>query len=85
MNIVENFQDKMLTIGKAKSNRYPQYVTHALSISSKEDLRDRMSQFFSHIVQYMLDVIFGCIYNMDRKYIAYLNYFHWHKVSAPYI
>lgn len=64
-----------ILIGKAGSNRYPQYVTHALSISSKENLRDRISQFSSHIaMQYMLDVIFGCIYNMDRdKNIAYLD------------
>lgn len=65
----------IILIGKAGSNRYPQYITHALSISSKENLRDRISQFSSHIaMQYMLDVIFGCIYNMGReKNIAYLN------------
>ena len=40
-----------------------------------ENLRDRISQFSSHIaMQYMLDVIFGCIYNMDReKNIEYLK------------
>lgn len=65
----------VILIGKAGSNLYPQYVTHALSISSQENLRDRISQFFSHIaMQYMLDVIFGCIYNLDReKNIEYLK------------
>lgn len=54
-------------IGKAGSNRYPQYVTHYLSISDKENLRDRISQFSSHIaLQYMLDVLFSCIYNKNR-------------------
>lgn len=65
----------VILIGKAGSNLYPQYVTHALSISSMENLRDRISQFSSHIaMQYMLDVIFGCVYNMDReKNIEYLK------------
>lgn len=65
----------IILIGKARSNVYPQFVTHALSISSKENLRDRISQFSSHIaMQYMLDVIFACIYNMDReKNIEYLK------------
>lgn len=64
----------VILIGKAGSNRFPQYVTHALSISSQENLRDRISQFSSHIaMQYMLDVLFGCIYNIDRqKNVEYL-------------
>lgn len=65
----------VILIGKAGSNLYPQYVKYALSISSKENLRDRISQFSSHIaMQYMLDVIFGCIYNIDReKNINYIK------------
>lgn len=65
----------VILIGKTGSNLYPQYVTHALSISSQENLRDRISQFSSHIaMQYMLDVIFGCIYNLNReKNIEYLK------------
>ena len=64
-----------ILIGKAGSNLYPSYVTHALSISSQENLRDRISQFSSHsAMQYMLDVLFGCIYNMEReKNIEYLK------------
>jgi DNA-binding MurR/RpiR family transcriptional regulator len=62
-------------IGKAGSNLYPQYVTHYLSISDKENLRDRISQFSSNIaLQYMLDVLFACIYNKNRKEnIEYLH------------
>ena len=62
-------------VGKAGGNLYPQYVTCALTISSRENLRDRISQFSSHIaMQYMMDVVFGCIYNMDReKNIEYLK------------
>lgn len=75
LQVLDRKKIPTILIGKAGSNRYPQYVTHALSISSKENLRDRISQFSSHIaMQYMLDVIFGCIYNMDReKNIAYLD------------
>lgn len=64
-----------ILIGRAGSNLYPQYVTYAFSISSQENLQDRISQFSSHIaMQYMLDVIFGCIYNLDReKNIQYLQ------------
>lgn len=55
-------------IGKAGSNLYPQYVKHYLPISDKENLRDRISQFSSHIaLQYMLDVLYGCIFNKNRK------------------
>lgn len=65
----------VILIGKAGSNLHPEYITHTLFISDKENLRDRISQFSSHIaMQYMLDVIYGCIYNMDReKNISYLR------------
>lgn len=65
----------VVLIGKAGSNRYPQYITHHLYISDRENLRDRISQFASHIaMQYMLDVLFGCIYNIDRK--KNIDYLH---------
>ena len=65
----------VILIGKAGSNLYPQYISHYLYISDKENLRDRISQFSSHIaLQYMLDILFGCIYNIDReKNIEYLH------------
>ncbi len=59
---------KVIQIGKAGSNYYSQYVTHHLSISDSENNRDRMSQFSSHIaMQYIMDVLYGCIYNERRK------------------
>lgn len=59
---------KVIQIGKAGSNYYSQYVTYHLSISDSENNRDRMSQFSSHIaMQYILDVLYGCIYNVRRK------------------
>lgn len=65
---------KVIQIGKAGSNYYSQYVTYHLSISDSENNRDRMSQFSSHIaMQYIMDVLYGCIYNVRRtkntKYI----------------
>lgn len=59
---------KVIQIGKAGSNYYFQYVTYHLSISDSENNRDRMSQFSSHIaMQYIMDVLYGCIYNEKRK------------------
>lgn len=59
---------KVIQIGKAGSNYYSQYVTYHLSISDSENNRDRISQFSSHIaMQYIMDVLYGCIYNEKRK------------------
>lgn len=59
---------KVIQIGKAGSNYYSQYVTYHLSISDSENNRDRMSQFSSHIaMRYIMDVLYGCIYNEKRK------------------
>lgn len=65
----------VVLIGRLGSNLYPQYISHALYISGRENLRNRISQFSSYIsMQYMMDVLFGCIYNMDReKNIEYLK------------
>lgn len=59
---------KVIQIGKAGSNYYSQYVTYHLSISDSENNRDRISQFSSHIaMQYIMDVLYGCIYNEKRR------------------
>ena len=59
---------KVIQIGKVGSNYYSQYVTYHLSISDSENNRDRMSQFSSHIaMQYIMDVLYGCIYNEKRR------------------
>lgn len=65
----------MIIIGKSGCNKYPEYIQHVLYISGKEKLRNRISQFSSHIaMQYILDVLFSCIYNKDRtENIAYLK------------
>lgn len=59
---------KVIQIGKVGSNYYSQYVTYHLSISDSENNRYRMSQFSSHIaMQYIMDVLYGCIYNEKRR------------------
>ena len=75
LKVLHHKKVPVVYVGKAGGNLYPQYVAGALTISSRENLRDRISQFSSHIaMQYMMDVVFGCIYNMDReKNIEYLK------------
>lgn len=67
-------------ISKAGNNFYSQYITYSLKLSDKENNRQRISQFSSHIaMQYMMDILFSCIYNLNReeniKYLQeYIDY-----------
>ncbi len=61
-------------IGRGGSSAVPEYIKYRLYISDKENLKNRISQFSSHIaMQYMLDLIYSCIfkkdYNENIKYI----------------
>lgn len=59
---------EMILIGKAGNNAMSNYIKHRLYISDRENLRNRISQFSSHIaMQYMLDVLFACIFRMNYK------------------
>ena len=65
---------KVIQIGKVGSNYYPQYVNYFIDVSDNEHVRNRLSQFSSHIsMQYIMDVLYGSIYNIERihnsKYI----------------
>ncbi len=75
MKILEKKKIAIVLIGKAGSNAYPSIIQYPLYISGKENLRNRISQFSSHIaLQYMLDVLFACIYNKEReKNMTYLK------------
>ncbi len=58
----------IILIGKLGSNYYKPYIKHHIAISDNENLRDRISQFSSHIgLQYIMDVLYSCIYNLDRE------------------
>lgn len=59
---------EIIWIGRVGKNVVPNYIKHHLYISDRENLRNRISQFSSHIaMQYMLDVIFSCIFRMDYE------------------
>lgn len=65
----------MVLIGKAGNNKSTSLIQHRLYISDRENLRDRISQFSSHIaMQYMLDVLYGCIFKLN--YHENMNYIH---------
>lgn len=69
LTILKKLKEKNITvilIGRIGSNLYPGLVSHYLGISNLENLRNRISQFSSHIaLQYMMDVLYSCIYNLD--------------------
>lgn len=58
----------VIFISRIDSHPYPQYVRYHLPLSNQEQLQNRISQYASHIaLQYIMDVLFGCIYNLNRK------------------
>lgn len=59
---------EIIWIGRVGTSVLPNYIRHHLYISDRENLRNRISQFSSHIaMQYMLDVVFSCIFSMDYE------------------
>lgn len=60
-------------IGRVGSSSVPQYIKHRLYISGRENFKNRISQFSSHIaMQYMLDLVYSCIFKKD--YNQNINY-----------
>lgn len=58
----------MILIGRAGNNAVSNYIKHRLYISDRENLRNRISQFSSHIaMQYMLDVLFASIFRINYE------------------
>ena len=61
-------QVDMILIGRIGNNISKNYIKHHLYISDREHLRNRISHFSSHIaMQYMLDILFSCIFRIDYK------------------
>lgn len=61
-------QIDVIWIGRNGQNLYPSLISYHLGVSDLENFRDRISQFSSSIaIQYMMDVLFGCIYNYENK------------------
>lgn len=68
VNILNKNGVKTILIGRVGNISEEKSIKHKLYISDKENLRNRISQFSSHIaMQYMLDVIYGCIFKRDYK------------------
>jgi Transcriptional regulators len=66
VDILHKKGTEIIWIGRVGTSVAPNYIKHHLYISDRENLRNRISQFSSHIaMQYMLDVIFSCIFRMD--------------------
>ena len=66
IDILKDKKVEIILIGRL-GNKIPyQSIQHYLYISDRENLRNRISQFSSHIaMQYMLDLLFSCIFKVD--------------------
>lgn len=75
VQILHRKEVKMVLVGKVGSDIEQNYIKNYLYISDKENLRNRISQFSSHIsMQYMLDIIFSCIFRIDyKKNVNYID------------
>lgn len=68
VDILHKKATEIIWIGRVGTSTVPNYIRNHLYISDRENLRNRISQFSSHIaMQYMLDVIFSCIFRMDYE------------------
>lgn len=75
IEILNKKEIEVIWIGRLGNDMTEGFIKHNLYISGKENLRNRISQFSSHIaMQYVLDIIFSCIFNIDySKNINYIN------------
>lgn len=66
---------EIIWVGRVGKSIVSNYIKHHLYISDRENLRNRISQFSSHIaMQYMLDIVFSCIFKMDyEKNMEYIK------------
>lgn len=65
----------VIFIGTAAAQRLHPGLTAYLTVSDREHLQDRITQFASHIaVQYALDTLYGCLFARDYEHsIAFLE------------
>lgn len=68
VELLNKKQVEVILIGRLGNSRVQNNIKYHLYISDKENLRNRISQFSSHIaMQYILDVIFSCIFKQDYQ------------------
>lgn len=75
IEILKSKKVKIILIGRLGNTISHSSIQHYLYISDREHLRNRISQFSSHIaMQYMLDLIFSCIFKIDyNENIEYIE------------
>lgn len=75
VKILNNRKVDIIYIGRVGNKFYTQYIKYNLYISDKENLKNRISQFSSHIaMQYILDVVFSCIFKKNyQKNLEYIR------------
>lgn len=75
IDILKKKKVKIILIGRLGNTIPYQSIQYYLYISDRENLRNRISQFSSHIaMQYMFDLIFSSIFKVDYdKNIRYLE------------
>ena len=68
-------QVEMILIGRIGNGVSKEVIKNQLYLSDREDFKNRISHFSSHIaMQYMLDVLFSCIFKRDyRQNVEYID------------
>ena len=68
-------QVEMILIGRIGNDVSKDVIKNQLYLSDREDFKNRISHFSSHIaMQYMLDVLFSCIFKRDyRQNVEYID------------
>ena len=68
-------QVEMILIGRIGNDVSKDVIKNQLYLSDREDFKNRISHFSSHIaMQYMLDVLFSCIFKKDyRRNVEYID------------
>jgi DNA-binding MurR/RpiR family transcriptional regulator len=66
--VLKRKEIETLVICSAQENYLTKLFNYHIFVSSKENLKKKISHFSSHIAtQYVLDVIFSCIFNKDYE------------------
>ena len=75
VDILRKKKVDIILIGRLGNGNSVNYTNNHLYISDRENLRNRISQFSSHIaMQYILDIVFSCIFKLDyEKNIDYIK------------
>lgn len=66
LEILRQRRSTLIFIGKAGIEKEYPGIKYFLSISDREDMQNRISQFSSHIsLQYILDILYCCVFKLN--------------------